>query len=159
MGTRISVVLTVSLGLFIVVAATAGNTLTKQELQKMVRDMDAATAKRDVNGVLQFISPEVRMVTKINGPSGAVQSIAMTYQDYKTALIHFWNAVTEYTYTRDSLNIEISSDQKEATLSAVFRESYAMSGHRVVTVSREVSTVKLINGKPVIVKVYAEQLE
>lgn len=148
----------VLVGMFISFDVCADEILTKQILQKMVQEVEKASVSRDVNVVLKYIAPEVRIVTKVKTPSGE-QTVPMDYETYKTALVQTWSAAKEYHYKREKLDIKISPDQKEATITAVVRESYVMDGDRMTTVAREVSTVRLVNGRPMIVKINAEQLE
>lgn len=139
-------------------ASHAAEVLTRPILDKVVQETDHAIAKRDVLGLLKYISPDVRITAKVRTSAGD-QTLPMDYETYKTVLTNLWKVAKEYSYKREKLDVKISPDQKEATLVSVIRESYTIENNRTTTLSRATSTVRLIDGTPRISRIFVEELE
>lgn len=145
-------------GLILSFDVAAEPVLTQQRVQTMVERMEQAVARRDVDGVLKDVSPDVRITVTIKTPQGP-QTIPMTYDTYKSALMQGWASAQKYDYRREKMDIQIAPHQKEATVTAVVRETVVMNGETMVSLSHETSTVRLVNGKPMFVRIHAEQVE
>lgn len=147
-----------TLGLVTGTAAYGGDTLTQQSVKAMARDIELAAARRDVAGVLRYVAPEVKVTAKVIGPSGE-EVVTMGYDAYKDMLPQLWLIASHYTYKQEALDIKLSADKSEATISALVRESYVISGEAGTTLAREVSTVRLIGGRPMLVRLVVEHVE
>src|SRR5688572_3672045 len=115
------------LGILISFHVWASAVLTEKELQKIIQEIENAARRQDIQGILQHISPEVRIVAKKRRNDG-IKTITMDYESYRASLKNRWNGIEKYIYRVEKWDVKISANQKEATVSGIIYERYDMKG-------------------------------
>lgn len=138
--------------------AKADAALTQRSLEKMIQELESAASKKDIEGVLKHLSPEVRITGTVRR-AGETKTIAMDYETYKASLKQRWATPMTYTYKREKWDAKFSADQKNATVNSVIYESYVINGRSTSGRTRETLLIKLVNSKPMIMEVSGGPIE
>jgi hypothetical protein len=144
------------LGLFVLVWAGTAHAaqLDSSVLEKMVADMDAAIAKRDVDKLGSYLAPAVRItVTASQGKKKATAT--MNKADYLRAAKESFTGTTDYKYVRLETRIDVSPDKKSAGIHLKTKESAKIQGRESASTSTSNAKVELIQGAPMIVSIDA----
>lgn len=127
--------------------------ISEAHVSKLLAQVDAAIQKKSPSGIAATLSDE--LMVKINIHAGGRQrTIRVGKHEYISMLRQGWDMATSYSYSRRNEKIAISGNA--ATVSADITETMTIQGQRMRTTTREVATIEMVNGVPLITKISAD---
>lgn len=137
------------LGLAAAVATLAAE-LTQENVQALMRVTDEALHKRDMDALAATLDDD--MVMEFIMPAGDQPQITrMGKEEYLDSVRRSLGFTSDYVYKNENEKITISGDT--AIVTSDVTESMSAGGQSMQQKSRQTTTVKLVNGKPLTVKV------
>jgi ketosteroid isomerase-like protein len=124
----------------------AGEILNQEKIQSILDEMDDAIRKRDANGHIQFMAPDVSIQVTLKDENGTHQ-MRFTREEYRLHLIEAFGVLENYSFSRSTLNIQIENGGSKATAVTHIVEKIITQGVRLQSVTREISKFELIKGK------------
>ena len=118
--------------------------ITKEQVEAVLEKLDRAIENRDVDGVLANFSDNAQIKITIEGTGS---TMVFTKSQYASNLKEGWGSVDAYEYSRRNTNIIVSPDGKSATVADDVLESVTISGQVLRTMTSEVATLSLEDGK------------
>ena len=120
----------------------------------MMRDVEDANIKKDVNRVINHMSPDVVINLTMKSAFG-MQNIRLTRDEYKSQLEKGWASATYYEYHVANKKITISQDGKSAFTEADVTEVLEAQGKRTETSSHQKTFLEIIDGKILVTRLDA----
>jgi ketosteroid isomerase-like protein len=124
--------------------------ITRQQVSAFLEEMEKAANNRDIEAIMSHISPDAQFKVTIEG-FGATQNLALTHDQYRDYMTQGFNALESYEYKRGNTVINIEPDGQTAFVADEEFETATMKGQVIRTVATGTSTLKLEDGKLVIV--------
>lgn len=125
--------------------AQAADRLTEENIGAMYAQMVAAAQDKDVEGVLEHMSDEVRI--RIQAPSAMGGDMEMDKRQYRELLTQGWDGVDEYRLDVDIQQIDIAADGQSASVRDLTRETLRIQGIEVEASTLEIATLQLQGGE------------
>nr|WP_298167208.1 hypothetical protein [uncultured Pseudomonas sp.] len=125
--------------------AQAADRLTEENIGAMYAQMVAAAQDKDVEGVLEHMSDEVRI--RIQAPSAMGGDMEMDKRQYRELLTQGWDGVDEYRLDVEIQQIDIAADGQSASVRDLTRETLRIQGSEVEASTLETATLQLLDGK------------
>jgi len=143
-----------------VVALTLGcerqaKVITVQQVEKFLKAVDAASAKKDPQVLLDHMAPDALITVKMNGPNGR-QILRFNGKDYEARVKAELAALKDYKYQRSDTRIEISQDQQQARVSMKILELLTAPNGTYRAETTQSTIYVLRDGKLMIQKVDSE---
>lgn|SRR5574340_676536 len=131
--------------------------LTEAAVRTTIAAMDEAVRNRDTQGVLSQIADDAVMVVHAMADRGRT-TVTLSRSEYGRSLAQLFAAASEYSMRRDKLQIRIAPDGRSAQVSEVQIEKAVINGQAVTTSTESVSEIRLVGGRPLIVRGEALQV-
>ncbi len=125
--------------------AQAAERLTEENIGAMYAQMVAAAQDKDVEGVLEHMSDEVRI--RIQAPSAMGGDMEMDKRQYRELLTQGWDGVDDYRLEVDIQQIDIATDGQSASVRDLTRETLRIQGIEVEASTLETATLQLQGGE------------
>ena len=133
-------------------SAVFAQNLTEKAVRDLMAKVDQAAVRKDAETVSKTLSDSVEIIMMISH-GGQTQRMAMRKDQYMAALRQGWAVSSNYTYRR--ANEKIVLNGPKAYVSSEVFESMVINGQSLSTSSKESATIELINGTPLVTKVFA----
>lgn len=136
----------------------AGAVLTEDQALKISKDIEVLSNARDVDGVLKYLAPDVILTMNVHSSSipGGVQTVTLDRVQYEESLRQAWGSAEEYSYKQSDEKVVIQDEGQTAVVSCKIHERVVMGGVAQDNDTEEVSTIRMIDGKPLVTKVVAD---
>lgn len=131
--------------------AHADSALTEGNIRALYDEMTSAASQRDIDGVLELMSEDVRIEI-----SAAKGSIELDAAKYRQLLQQGWGGLDSYSMAVAIEQIDIAADGQSATVIDTTTETMSMGGHEMSAGMRETATLRLIDGEPKITRIEAQ---
>lgn len=128
------------------IGTRAGETLNQKKVQSILDEMDDSIRKRDANGHIQFMAPDVSIQVTLKDENGTHQ-LRFTREEYRLHLIEAFGVLEDYSFSRSTLHIQIENGGSKATAVTHIVEKIMIRGIKLQSVTREISKFELIKGK------------
>jgi len=132
-------------------AAHAEDTLTEQKITAMTDAIEAAVRRQDAGAIIHYFAPDATIQIALP-PNAGGQTLNMSVKQYEQVLREGWAQYSQSTYRVEDVVIKISADGQTARLTNTTIETIQMPGQTVSSRTREVVSVALSNGRPLITK-------
>jgi ketosteroid isomerase-like protein len=123
----------------------AEDRLTEENIGAMYAQLVAAAQNKDVDGVLEHMSDEVRI--NIQSPDAMGGDLQMDKRQYRDLLTQGWDGVEDYRLEVDIQQIDIADDGQSASVRDLTTESMRIQGVPVEARTLETATLQLQDGK------------
>lgn len=130
-------------------ATTFSAELTRDLVNGLIAELDAAIVKQDAYRIGKLLSDDIEIKMNIIS-QGQTQVLRPSKREYIQMSKEGWAASSDYKYKRLKLNINIRDNVAYATATIV--ESMTIAGQKISGQTKEMATIKMINGKPLITK-------
>jgi hypothetical protein len=141
------------LTLCIIACACAGKpkgSITREQVNAFLDEMEKASQNRDLETLMSHISTDAQFKVTIEG-FGPTQTMNFNHDQYRDYMKQGFAAVEAYDYKRGKTIINIDPDGQSAFVGDESFESVTMGGRVIRSVTAASSTLKLEDGKLVIV--------
>lgn len=125
--------------------AQAADRLTEENIGAMYAQLIAAAQDKNVEGVLEHMSDEVRI--RIQAPSVMGGDMEMDKRQYRELLTQGWDGVDDYRLEVEIQQIDIAADGQSASVRDLTRETLRIQGSEVEASTLETATLQLLDGK------------
>ncbi len=125
--------------------AQATDRLTEENIGAMYAQLIAAAQDKNVEGVLEHMSDEVRI--RIQAPSAMGGDMEMDKRQYRELLTQGWDGVDDYRLEVEIQQIDIAADGQSASVRDLTRETLRIQGSEVEASTLETATLQLLDGK------------
>lgn len=125
--------------------AQAADRLTEENIGAMYAQLIAAAQDKNVEGVLEHMSDEVRI--RIQAPSAMGGDMEMDKRQYRELLTQGWDGVDDYRLEVEIQQIDIAADGQSASVRDLTRETLRIQGSEVEASTLETATLQLLDGK------------
>ncbi|HSX89418.1 MAG TPA: hypothetical protein VLG17_15685 [Pseudomonas sp.] len=125
--------------------AQAADRLTEENIGAMYAQLIAAAQDKNVEGVLEHMSDEVRI--RIQAPSAMGGDMEMDKRQYRELLTQGWDGVDDYRLEVEIQQIDITADGQSASVRDLTRETLRIQGSEVEASTLETATLQLLDGK------------
>lgn len=125
--------------------AQAADRLTEENIGAMYAQLIAAAQDKNVEGVLEHMSDEVRI--SIQAPSAMGGNMEMDKRQYGELLTQGWDGVDDYRLEVEIQQIDIAADGQSASVRDLTRETLRIQGSEVEASTLETATLQLLDGK------------
>ena len=127
--------------------------MTEADIHQVMADIDQATQQRDVAVLERVLAPQAEIEIDMR-VANLPEPLKMNKGQYLQLLKAGWaEAGTSYQYERSNTRINMAPGGKAATASATVKETSKIQGQVMTSVSDEVATFVLKDGKPQVTKV------
>ena len=125
------------------------NKITEPEVLDLMNKIEAAAKNKDVDAVVANISEKAQIKLTMTA-SGQTQTFTLNRDQYRDFSKKALAAASNYTYSRQNTQVQISPDGKTAVVTDEVTESATVNGQVSRSVATETATVGRENGKLVI---------
>ncbi|MDH5570429.1 MAG: hypothetical protein OEY89_01610 [Gammaproteobacteria bacterium] len=132
-------------------AFTHAETVNEASVNKFMNTIDQATADKDANAVINYMSNDVEIIMNIN-TGGQKQVINPSRDKYLEMLKQGWAVYKNYEYSRTNTKITIASPRK-AFVSSDINESMVINEQIIKGHSKEKMVLELVNDRILITKI------
>jgi hypothetical protein len=120
--------------------------ITTQQIEQFLKAVDAASAKKDPQVILDHMAPDALITVKMNGPNGP-QVSRFNGKDYRVKVKSELSVLKEYKYQRSDTKIEIAKDQQKARVSMTLLEFFTVPNGTYRADTKQTSIYVLKDGK------------
>jgi len=124
--------------------------ITRQQVSAFLDEMEKAAKNKDIEAIMSHVSPNAQFKITIEG-FGATQNLVLNRDQYRDYMTQGLNAIESYEYRRGDTVINIEPDGQTAFVADEEFETATMKGQTISTVATGTSTLKLEDGKLVVV--------
>lgn len=125
--------------------------ITRQQVVALLDEMEKAAKNRDIEALISYISPKAQFKVTIEGFGPQPQTMMLNRDQYREYSLQALNAIETYDFKRGDTVINIDPDGQTAFVADESYETVTMRGRVISTVIRGTSTLKLEDGKLVLV--------
>ena len=123
--------------------------ITEADVKGLIAELDAAIVNQDANRIGKLLSDDIKITMNIKA-QGQTQVLKPSKRDYIQMTKEGWAVSSNYKYKRLKLNINIRDNVAYATATII--ESMTIAGQKIGGQTKEMATIKMINGKPLVTK-------
>ena len=121
--------------------------LSEADVEQALAQIDQAIQQQDVATLEQMMAPQIQFMLDTSEAAN-VPSQTLGKDEYLTALRVSWAATgTSYRHERSNTRISLTPNGTSATASATIHESMELQGVSMTSVSEQISTFALTDGK------------
>jgi hypothetical protein len=124
--------------------------ITRQQVSAFLDEVETAAKNRDIEAIMSHVSPNAQFKVTVEG-FGATQNLVLNHDQYRDYMTQALNVIESYDYKRGDTVINIEPDGQTAFVADEEFETATMKGRVISTVATGTSTLKLEDGKLVIV--------
>ena len=124
--------------------------ITREQVNALLDEMERDAKNRDLEALMSHISPDAQFKITIEG-FGPTQTMNINRDQYRDYMKQGFAAAEAYEYKRGTTVINIEPDGQSALVADESFESVTMRGRVIRSVTRDSSTLKLEDGKLVVV--------
>jgi hypothetical protein len=121
--------------------------ITPQLVEQFLASVDAASAKRDPNVIIDHMAPDAVISVRMNG---AAQVVRISGKDYKEKVKGELAVLKDYKYQRSDTKIEISKDQQKARVTMRISETMTAPNGTYRAETKQTTIYALKDGKLII---------
>ncbi|MDD5359701.1 MAG: hypothetical protein PHI02_05490 [Sulfurovaceae bacterium] len=134
-----------------VVFSTANaNDLTGQTINVFLGNIDKAIVAKNTSLISDTLSEHVIIVVNVK-MQGQNRVLKLTKTEYVSMLEQGWSACKNYKYARTNVSIKIKSNR--AFVTSDVKESMTVQGKKISGISKEETTIELVDGQPLVTKI------
>ncbi len=133
---------------------SSAKVITEEDIKWMMRDVEDANMKRDVNRVINHMAPDVIINLTMKSAFG-MQNVRLTRDEYKAQLEKGWASATYYEYRVTNKKLTISEDGKSAFTESDVNEVLEVQGKRAETSSHQKTFLEIVDGKILVTRLDA----
>ena len=121
--------------------------LSEADVEQALAQIDQAIQQQDLDALDKLLAPQVKITIDMSAAAN-VPPQTLGKEEYLTALRVSWAATgTSYRHERSNTRISLTPNGKGATASATIHESMELQGVSMTSVSEQISTFALTDGK------------
>lgn len=125
--------------------------ITRQQVIALLDEMEKAAKNRDIEALISYVSPTAQFKVTIEGFGPPSQTLILNRDQYREYSTQALNAIETYDFKRGDTVINIEPDGQTAFVADESFETVTMRGRIISTVIRGTSTLKLEDGKLLLV--------
>ncbi len=137
--------------------AQAGDNITREHIQQVIDETDAAARNRNTADIGYYLSDAFEKVIQFPHDKW-MATVRLDKQEYLELIEEGWPTIEEYEYRRDSTVIHVMPDGLSGRSYSTITETLTLDGTRRVSKFREHALYALENGRPVITQISGHTL-
>ena len=134
-----------------IATSSHGGDLTENAVMQVIARIDKAVNEQNTAALAKDLSDDVFIKMNIS-IKGRKQAMTASKRHYLSMLDQSWAQYSNYSYSRSNVEIDITGNK--AIVSAVVKESMTFKGKNISGTSKEEVTIELVNGKPLVTRVF-----
>jgi ketosteroid isomerase-like protein len=146
--------LCVGLSLAISSCKLSSKVITEEDIKWMMRDVEDANKKKDVNRVINHMAPDIVINLTMKSAFG-MQNIRFTRDEYKAHIEEGWAKATLYEYHVTNKKLTISEDGRSAFTESDVTEVLEVQGKRAESSSHQKTFLEIVDGKILVTRLDA----
>lgn len=137
--------------------AQASDTITRQHIQQVIDETDAAARNRDTAAIGEYLSEGFEKVIEFPY-NDWMATVRLTRKEYLDLIDEGWPALEEYEYLREATVIHVMPDGLSGHSYSTITETLSRDGTSMVSKFREHALYAMENGRPVITRISGHTL-
>lgn len=128
--------------------------ITEDDIREMIYDVETANKNRDIEGVMQYLSPDIEIIITLNTILGP-QKMHWTLTKYRIETENIWSNASSYKYERENEKITINDDGQSAHVETEIFEVITIQGKTIKQEAYEKIDIEIIDGTLMVTKLEA----
>jgi hypothetical protein len=145
------------LSILVALPIQAADRITREQIQQVISDTDAAALNRDAAGIGAYLGESFVKIIEFAHKQWMAK-VKLDKDKYLELISEGWADIGEYDYQRDDIKIHIMPDGLSGKSYSTVTENMVQDGVKMTSRFRETATYELENGRPVITQVSGHTL-
>ena len=137
--------------------AQAADTITREHIQRVIDETDAAARNRDAARIGEYLSVDFEKIIEFAHDKWMAK-VRVDKEKYLDLIGGGWPAVEKYDYQRTDTVIHVTTDGLTGQSFSTITETLSLDGKEMVSIFREHAVYALENGRPVITQISGHTL-
>jgi len=146
-----------TLALVLALPTQAADRITREQIQQVIRDADAAAVERDAAAIGVYLSHSFEKIVEFEHKEWMTK-VRINKDEYLAMIDAGWAGIGDYNYQRDNIKIHLMPNGQGGLSYSTITEHMFLDGMEMTSRIREFATYGLENSRLVITEVSSHPL-